>query len=121
MPFGRSAYRSVSTISAPGVNDIQILRTIPADFIKLDGSYMRGLTESERQRSFVAGMTEMARAAGAHVVAEHIENLAEAEIMRDIGVHYGQGWLFGRPGALPARRETVHRDSVRRRLAPHMS
>lgn len=101
-----------------GANDVKTLRAIEADFVKLDGSYAKGVSESARQRSFVAGMTEMARAAGARVVAEHIETSSEAEVMRDVGVLYGQGWLFGRPGPLPDRRVTVHRDSVRRKLTP---
>ncbi len=104
-----------------GINDIKVLRAVPADFVKLDGSYVRGVAESERQRSFVVGMAEMARGAGARIVAEHIETPVEAEIMRDVGVLYGQGWLFGRPGALPDKRGTVHRDTARRKLAPHMS
>ena len=104
-----------------GVNDIKVLRSIQADFIKLDGSYVSGVSASPRQRSFVTGMVEMARAAGAQIVAEHVETAAEAEIMRDIGVLYGQGWLFGRPGALPEKRKTVHRDTTQPKLAKHMS
>jgi len=38
------------------------------------------------------------------VIAEMIETEPEAEMIRDIGVELGQGWLFGRPGALPGSR-----------------
>lgn len=103
-----------------GAHDIQVLHVVKADFVKLDGAYVRGVAGNERQRSFVTGMAEMSRAWGARIVAEHIETAAEAEIMRSIGVPYGQGWLFGRPGPLPDKRGTVHRDSARRKLAPHV-
>ena len=46
-------------------------------------------------------MAEIARAAGAAIVAERIEVEAEAVALAEIGVEYGQGWLFGRPGPLP--------------------
>jgi EAL domain-containing protein (putative c-di-GMP-specific phosphodiesterase class I) len=60
-----------------------------------------GIAEAGRERAFVAGMIEIARAGGAEVVAERVETEAEALLLRNMGVKYGQGWLFGRPGPLP--------------------
>ena len=125
LPHAAEAAQALRTLGVPfclddfgaGANDIQVLHVVKADFVKLDGAYVRGVAESERQRSFVTGMAEMSRAWGARIVAEHIETAAEAEIMRKIGVPYGQGWLFGRPGPLPDKRGTVHRDSARRKLS----
>ena len=74
---------------------------MPADIVKLDGSYVSGIVADGRQRAFLTGMVEIARASGAAVVAERVETEAEAEALQAIGVDYGQGWLFGRPGALP--------------------
>ena len=50
-----------------------------------------------------AGLGEVARGAGAAVVAERVETAEEAGALRGLGVQYGQGWLFGRPAARPAR------------------
>ena len=49
-------------------------------------------------------MVELAHTVGAEVVAEMIETEEQAALMRDLGVTYGQGWLFGRPGSLPGPR-----------------
>ncbi len=84
-----------------GSADVRILRGVPADIIKLDGSFVQGITRSDRDRAFVAGMIDMARAAGARVIAEKIEQEDEAATLRGLGVTYGQGWLFGRPAPLP--------------------
>ena len=84
-----------------GAADVRVLRAIPADIVKLDGSYVSGIVNDGRERAFVTGMVEIARAAGAEVVAERVETEAEAEALRAIGVDYGQGWLFGKPAALP--------------------
>ncbi len=46
-------------------------------------------------------MVEIARAAGAAIVAERVETKAESEALRELGVEYGQGWLFGRPAPHP--------------------
>ncbi len=83
-----------------GSTDVRQLRALSPDIVKLDGSYVPGVAHEGRERAFLAGMVEIARAAGARTVAERIETEAEAEALRDIGVELGQGWLFGRPGQL---------------------
>lgn len=84
-----------------GATDIRLLRALTPDVVKLDGSYIPGVAEDGRERAFVSGMVEIARASGAEIVAERVETEAEADALRSLGVHYGQGWLFGRPGPLP--------------------
>ena len=81
---------------------MRLLRALTADIVKLDGSYVPGVTEPGREHAFVAGMVTIAKAVGAEVVAERVESEAEAETLAGLGVQYGQGWLFGRPGPLPA-------------------
>ncbi len=84
-----------------GSADVRILRGVPADIVKLDGSFVTGLARDGRERAFVAGMVDLALAAGATVIAEKIEREEEADVLRGLGVTYGQGWLFGRPAPLP--------------------
>ncbi len=84
-----------------GAADVRVLRALPTDIVKLDGSYVPGVVSDSRARAFLTGMVEIARAGGAAVVAERVETAEEAEALQAIGVDYGQGWLFGRPGALP--------------------
>jgi len=84
-----------------GAADIRLLRALNPDIVKLDGSNIPGIAEDGRERAFVAGIVEIVRAAGAEIVAERVEIEAEAEVLRQLGVQYGQGWLFGYPGPLP--------------------
>ena len=102
-----------------GAADVRVLRALPANVVKLDGSYVPGVAEGGRERAFVVGMIDIARAAGAEVVAERVETEAEAEALRTVGVTYGQGWLFGRPAPLPAATveaaAVAHRQNARRR------
>lgn len=84
-----------------GAADMRLLRALTADVVKLDGSYVPGVVQVGRERAFVAGMIEVARAGGAEIVAERVETDAEADALRQLGVQYGQGWLFGKPGPLP--------------------
>ncbi len=77
------------------------LREFRVDYVKLDGAYVRGALHSAREHGFLLSMVELANFVGAKVIAEMIETEPQAQLMRDMGVQFGQGWLFGRPGTLP--------------------
>ena len=83
---------------------LRYLRSFQVDFVKIDGVYVQGAEHNARDRSFVASIIEMAAASKAEVVAEMIETEQQARLMSEMGVGYGQGWLFGRPGVLPGNR-----------------
>jgi EAL domain-containing protein (putative c-di-GMP-specific phosphodiesterase class I) len=83
-----------------GAAAFRYLRAFGVDFVKLDGSYVRAAATSKRDRQLAASMVQMAINSGASVIAEMIETEAQCSLMRDLGVEYGQGWLFGKPGRL---------------------
>lgn len=84
-----------------GAAAFRYLRIFRVDFVKVDGVYVTNAVESERDRGFIAAMVDLAHTVGAQVVAERIESEAQAKLMQELGVAFGQGYLFGRPGALP--------------------
>jgi EAL domain-containing protein (putative c-di-GMP-specific phosphodiesterase class I) len=90
-----------------GAAGFRVLRGLPVDFVKIDGSYVRHAAEDERDRAFVSAMIDLALGVRAEVIAEQIESEAVAAQMRALGAGYGQGWLFGRPvPGLPVRGRT---------------
>lgn len=84
-----------------GAAAFRYLREFRVDYVKLDGGYVAGALTSAREHGFLLSMVELANFMGAKSVAETIETEAQARLMSEIGVEYGQGYLFGRPGALP--------------------
>ena len=90
-----------------GATALQTLRALPVDYVKLDGAYVRGVARPGRDRAFVAAMADLAGAVGAAIVAEHVETEEQAQALRELGIGYGQGWLFGRPGPLPRSEPTL--------------
>ena len=77
------------------------LRDLPVDCLKIDGSYVRSAPHSTRDREIIAAMCAMAGAFNVEVVAEQVEDDAQARLMMQLGVVYGQGWLLGRPQQQP--------------------
>lgn len=77
------------------------LREFRVDYVKLDGAYVRGASRNAREHGFLLSMVELANFVGAKTIAEMIETEEQTALMADMGVQFGQGYLFGRPGALP--------------------
>ena len=72
------------------------------DYLKIDGPYVQGAANNRQDRNLVASILDLARSVGVRVIAEMIETEDQARIMQEMGVDLGQGWLYGRAGALPS-------------------
>ncbi len=71
--------------------------------MKIDGVYIRSITDSIRERAIVQGVLTTCKCLGIKTVAEMIEKEDQHKCLLDLGVDLGQGWLYGRPSAtIPA-------------------
>jgi len=84
-----------------GAASFRYLRDFRVDLVKIDGGYVRNAMRGDRERNFIGSLAGLVSATGAKIVAEMIETEENALLMQSLGVQYGQGYLFGRPGALP--------------------
>ena len=73
------------------------LRSIKADYLKIDGSFIQQLETREDNRFFVRTIAEIAHGLDMRVVAESVETEAAWALLRTLGVDGGRGFLFGRP------------------------
>ena len=104
-----------------GYSSLSYLGQLPVDELKIDRSFVAGIATSDTDRAVVAAIVEMARAHGLAVVAEGVEERAQADALRSIGCQFAQGYLFARPqsatslGALlgPAKRPRKARAAAR--------
>ncbi|MGY1619752.1 EAL domain-containing protein [Geodermatophilus sp. SYSU D00691] len=78
-----------------------VLRLEP-DTIKLDAGIVSGVHADPARQALVTAMVGFAEGIGASVVAEGVEVPAERDLLAARGIQLGQGWLWGRPGPLPA-------------------
>jgi EAL domain-containing protein (putative c-di-GMP-specific phosphodiesterase class I)/DNA-binding response OmpR family regulator len=79
----------------------QILRLRP-DVIKLDLDITRGIDGDPARRALASSLVAFGRDTEALIVAEGIESADELEVLRELGVVWGQGYHLARPGPLPA-------------------
>jgi EAL domain-containing protein (putative c-di-GMP-specific phosphodiesterase class I) len=85
-----------------GASSFDLLRGIAVDQVKIEGRYIRELTTtSGRNTVLVRHLTDLCRELRVATIAGQVESEPTVEILRQIGVDYGQGFLLGRPAADP--------------------
>lgn len=84
-------------------DSLTLLSLIAPDVVKLDGSLIAGPPTHE-QLHVICAVTAYAEVTGAVILAEGIETEAHRRRAVDLGATLGQGWLLGRPAALPPTR-----------------
>jgi len=85
-----------------GYSSLSYLQTLPADILKIDQSFIRGLKDDERGRRLVQSIIGMAKGLDFRVIAEGIEDEAAFDFLRRASCDEGQGYLMCRPLAADA-------------------
>lgn len=80
-----------------GFSSFAYLKELPADYIKLDGSFIRNLHKDKVDRALVRSIIEVVQSLGRKTVAEFVENEEILNFLADNGVDYAQGYYIGRP------------------------
>lgn len=83
-----------------GMSSFGYLRTLPVDMVKIDGAFVSHMMSNELDRTFVEVIHQLAHAMGLLTVAEFVEDAAVCTALSDIGLDYGQGYYFDKPGPL---------------------
>ena len=90
-----------------GYSNMERLSSIEFDVLKIDRSLTSQMEDSERIREIVRGMVQLAPSLGATSVCEGVETISQARAVRELGVHYIQGYLVSRPAPSIAAAATV--------------
>ena len=80
-----------------GYSNIARLRSMPLDRVKLDPSLIADIETCERSRTVVQAVIQLIRGVGCEIVAEAVESVAQADILRTMGCDVVQGYIFARP------------------------
>ena len=73
------------------------LRRFDVDYVKIDGPFMQAAVDNPRERALIRSICRLCKEIGCEVIGEMIEDERTAAAAAELGVGYGQGWLFGRP------------------------
>lgn len=80
-----------------GYTSFRQLKMLSLDMVKIDGSFIKDLTDNADSRFFVKTLLDFTRGFGLKSVAEFVENGEIAKMLMELGVDQLQGYYFGKP------------------------
>jgi diguanylate cyclase (GGDEF)-like protein/PAS domain S-box-containing protein len=83
-----------------GLSSFSTLRTLPMDYLKIDGSFIHNLAGDSVNQAMVAAMIELSRSLNFRVVAEQVEDQLSLDTVTGMGIDFVQGFVIGRPQPL---------------------
>lgn len=89
-----------------GYSSFLYLAELPISYLKIEGWMVRNMQHNDRILSMVKSVVMLAQTLGMTTIAECVEDARTAEILRDMGVDWGQGYHFGYPALETAEKNT---------------
>ena len=80
-----------------GYSNLASLADIEPDYLKFDNVFVRGIDRHATKRGLLEALLSFASKMNTKVIAEGIETREELDVLRELGVPYGQGFLLARP------------------------
>ncbi|MDH5512819.1 MAG: EAL domain-containing protein, partial [Gammaproteobacteria bacterium] len=80
-----------------GYSTYNFLNQFRPDYLKIEGSFVRGMLRNESDRKIVTHIHELATSFGMKTIAESVENAATERALQEIGIHTAQGMFYGAP------------------------
>ena len=84
-----------------GYSSLSRLQQFPLDYIKIDRSFVSGMTERAEEAAIVSAVVDLARSLGLDTIAEGIETQEQLDALAALGCEVGQGYLWS--PAVPAQ------------------
>ncbi|TMH07575.1 MAG: EAL domain-containing protein [Betaproteobacteria bacterium] len=83
-----------------GVSSYAYLKSLPVDFVKIDGTFVKDMADDAIDRAMVKSINEVAHVMGHKTIAEYAESDAILALLKDQGIDYAQGYAIDRPRML---------------------
>ena len=90
-----------------GFSSFSYLKDFISDYLKIDGKFVRASEKDASDWIFVELINDVAHRLKIRSIAEFVEQEATFENLRNIGVDFAQGFLFGQPQVLPLGLEST--------------
>ena len=80
-----------------GLSSFGYLKNLPVDYLKIDGMFVKNIVDDPIDHAMVKSINDIGHVMGMQTIAEFVENETIKNMLKEIGVNYGQGYGIGKP------------------------
>jgi EAL domain-containing protein (putative c-di-GMP-specific phosphodiesterase class I)/GGDEF domain-containing protein len=84
-----------------GFSSLRLWSELRPEYVKIDLHFIQGVAQDPVKLQFLRSIRDIAGKTGSRIVAEGIELESDLAVIQDLGLDFGQGYLFGRPQPNP--------------------
>ena len=85
-----------------GYSNFEHILKLNVDYIKIDGSLIKGMSENNKHKIIVETIVDFAKKVGSKTIAEFVSDEATFSIVKGIGIDFSQGYYTGKPDVINA-------------------
>ncbi len=96
-----------------GLSSFAYLKTLPVDYLKIDGSFIKGIVDDPFTEAIVRAINQVSQVRGLETIAEFVENPEIIRCIKNIGINYAQGYGIGAPIPLSEQLNNLRLEKLR--------
>ena len=100
--YGKLGFQFALDDTGAGYASLEAVLELAPEFIKVDRAFVRGIDQDSARQNMVRAFQAIARDMNSRIIGEGLDTLEELRTLGEMGIQFGQGWLFGKPSPLRA-------------------
>jgi EAL domain-containing protein (putative c-di-GMP-specific phosphodiesterase class I) len=100
--YGKLGFQIALDDTGAGYQSLESVLELSPEFIKMDRAFVQGIDQDSGRQELLRALQSVAEHIGARIIGEGLDTLEELETLGELGIPFGQGWLFGKPQPLSA-------------------
>jgi EAL domain-containing protein (putative c-di-GMP-specific phosphodiesterase class I) len=98
--YGKLGFQIALDDTGAGYASLESVMELSPEYIKVDRAFIAGIDEDEPRQELLRSLQSLAVRIGARIIGEGLDTIEELEMLHQLGIPFGQGWLFGKPHPL---------------------
>jgi EAL domain-containing protein (putative c-di-GMP-specific phosphodiesterase class I) len=100
--YGSLGFQVALDDTGAGYSSLEAVMELSPEFIKVDRAFVQGIDQDASRQELLRALHSVANRIGARIIAEGLDTLEELNTLGQLGIPFGQGWLFGKATPLRA-------------------
>lgn len=100
--YGKLGFQFALDDTGAGYASLEAVLELTPEFIKVDRAFVHGIDTDSSRQNILRAFQAIAKDMNAKIIGEGLDTLEELRMLGELGIQFGQGWLFGKPAPLRA-------------------